>query len=75
MRGLPPPLGEVGGIGFVAGDAVPALEDLLASAVVPRRSGARVVDPRPVGVVARGGRNPRVGSFNFVELALALARV
>lgn len=49
--GLPAPRGEMWGVGFVGGEAVPALEDLLAGIVVPR-SPRGVVDPCSVGVVA-----------------------
>lgn len=48
---LPPPLGEFTAVGFVAGNAIPALEDLLAGVVVLGRR-VRVVDPGSVGVVA-----------------------
>ena len=34
--GLPSPRGEIESVGFVVGDAIPALEYLLASSVVPR---------------------------------------
>lgn len=49
--GLPAPRGEMWGVGFVGGDAIPALEDLLARVVVPGSTGG-VVDPRSVGIVA-----------------------
>lgn len=63
MLRLPPPLDEFPAVGFVAGNAIPALENLLAGVVVPGRR-IRVVDPPPIGVVARPGR---VGSIALPE--------
>ncbi|RDY07835.1 hypothetical protein CR513_08001, partial [Mucuna pruriens] len=51
VAGLPAPRGELPGVGFVGGEAVPALEDLLAGVVVPR-SLRGVADPCSVGIVA-----------------------
>lgn len=50
--GLPAPPEEVPAVGFAAGDAVPALEDLLAGAVVAGGDGTRVADPGAGRVVA-----------------------
>jgi hypothetical protein len=63
--GLPAPLGEFQSVGFVVGDAIPALEYLLARSVVPRglRVGVGIVDPRPIRVVA----GFRVGATGLVE--------
>lgn len=76
LPGLPPPLVEIASVGFVAGNTVPALEYLLARVVVPRRSGIRFVNPRPVGVVARPGRScSRVGPIDLVELEIGATRL
>lgn len=48
--GVPAPLGEFSSVGFVSGDAIPALEDLLTGVVVPR-SPRVVVDPFSIGIV------------------------
>lgn len=50
--GPPAPAEEIEGVGLAGGDAVPALEDLLAGAVVARGEGGRVTDPGAGGVVA-----------------------
>ena len=54
--GRPPPTEQVAGVGLAIGDAVPALEDLLAGMVVAER-GARdgVAHPLAGGVVAGPG--------------------
>jgi len=58
VAGLPAPGGETRGVGFVGGEAVPALEDLLAGVVVGWDSGG-VSDPCSVGEIA--------GRVGFVE--------
>jgi len=51
VAGLPAPCGEMRGVGFVGGEAVPALEDLLAGVVVGWNSGG-MSDPCSVGEIA-----------------------
>lgn len=51
-RGLPPPPEEIAAVVLPAGDAVPALEDLLAGVVITEGDGIRIEDPGPIGVVA-----------------------
>lgn len=63
MLRLPPPLDEIPAVGFVAGNAIPALENFFAGVVVPGRR-IRVVDPPSIGVVARPGR---IGSLALPE--------
>lgn len=43
--GLPAPVDEIRSVGFVAGDAIPALENLLAGVVVPWGSPNWVMNP------------------------------
>ena len=76
--GRPPPTEQVAGVGLAIGDAVPALEDLLAGVVVAER-GARdgVAHPLAGGVVAglgpggglagRRGEGPRRGGGGAAE--------
>lgn len=51
MRRLPTPVDEFFSIGFVGGNAIPALENLLARMVVPGSGGIGVVDPSSMGIV------------------------
>ena len=53
--GHPSPRGEIETVGFVIGDAIPALEYLLASSVVPGGFRVGYMDPGPIGVVAGSG--------------------
>ncbi|KAK7831753.1 hypothetical protein CFP56_027037, partial [Quercus suber] len=53
--GLPSPRGEIETVGFVVGDAIPALEYLLASSIVLRGFRVGLMDPGPIGVVAGSG--------------------
>lgn len=50
--GPPPPLDQITRVRLPAGNAIPALEDLLAGAVVPRGVKTGVVNPGSVRVVA-----------------------
>lgn len=76
LIGRPPPAEQVAGVGLAIGDAVPALEDLLAGVVVAER-GAREGVAHPLaggvvaglgpGVLARRGEGPRRGRGGKVE--------
>lgn len=61
MLRLPPPLDEFSSVRFVAGNAIPAFEDLLARMVVPSGSRIRVVDPSSIRIVARSILDTGVG--------------
>lgn len=57
--GLPAPQGQITSVGFVVGDAIPALEDLLAGVIVAR-SDRWIVDPCPFRVIAGFLWSPRL---------------
>lgn len=65
--GLPSPAEQIGAVGFVVGDAIPALKDLLAGLVVPGDDGVRVPDPGAVVVVARLAPQSLGGIVKAVE--------
>lgn len=73
MLGLPSPLDELPAVEFVAGNTIPAFEDLLAGIVVPSRL-IRVVDPPSIREVARLSRVPSAGSRAPSELEARAVR-
>ena len=49
--GLPTPLDNIQTIGFITGNAIPSLENLLM--IIRRRSHTGIIDPHPIWIIAR----------------------
>ena len=51
--GLPMPLDNIQTIGFITGNAIPSLENLLTCVIIRRRSHTGIIDPHPIRIIAR----------------------
>ena len=51
--GLPTPLDNIQTIGFITGNGIPSLENLLTCVIIRRRSHTGIIDPHPIWIIAR----------------------
>ena len=51
--GLPTPLDNIQTIGFITGNAIPSLENLLTCVIIRRRSHTGIIDPNPIRIIVR----------------------